>query len=758
MKKQAIETYPTYDGLGDIISETRAWYRALGLQMGGSLYSVIRAAEGITGLVHAIAKTLKMEDISKKVHVIVEDIPAIAYITPNAGQTIVHVGSWLYSRKKMVEWLPEVNTMSENDMLVLALGLINGAVALDMIARSTETIRKDGIERVVNSMRAGYSRSYESIYAVETERATAESVDVDEKYIYISSAIHDILAIKACLTEFGNSSWIMFPLLLFRTLFNDGFAHYAKELIEHDDTIDNLVACVSALRCFSSHSASILEVKTSIGINLIKSLLAGTLQDIHTNSSVASSVISEEMLSAYIKEIRRTKNEMPKQESGDGKGDKKDKKDKKENGDNTNGESRDKNGLVKGIAPTDASTPVNEDVAKNSVKEASDFKKFDKSGEPTGDIDYMRADVQESVSQNKKARAENASEEKNWLEHFMQLAFSGKIKFNNDTLDGISAPRSFKSVSEYVESVRPDESRDGYSYYNNRESLETFAENVLAVYNSVDKVSLNNLFMERTMDIEKSQPARSGIALIPTRIVNMFTDEKIFSPLPENETERNSEVIILVDASGSMRGHYLRVMENGGKQRLMPLYDAVVGAARAIADGLQRANVNCSVFAHSTLSDNDCAFICKLADPYSFDRQNDFANAGKIKSRNNADSYAIDEVAKYFSQDGRDIGRTLIVLSDGQPAFSGYRNDRNGDKLTREAADKLREDGVKVYSISLIESVVNDNNRIYGKKNNFFPVDEQSGNVISLSSMLKKIVDVVAANSQRSADNVLTQG
>jgi hypothetical protein len=43
------------------------------------------------------------------------------------------------------------------------------------------------------------------------------------------------------------------------------------------------------------------------------------------------------------------------------------------------------------------------------------------------------------------------------------------------------------------------------------------------------------------MDIEKSQPARSGIALIPTRIVNMFTDEKMFSPLPENETSEKAK-------------------------------------------------------------------------------------------------------------------------------------------------------------------------------------------------------------------------
>ena len=85
MESATIETYPTYSGLEDIISETRAWYNALGLRIGGSLFSVIRASEGITGLVHAISKTLKMTNVSKKVRISVEDIPSIAYVTPSAS-------------------------------------------------------------------------------------------------------------------------------------------------------------------------------------------------------------------------------------------------------------------------------------------------------------------------------------------------------------------------------------------------------------------------------------------------------------------------------------------------------------------------------------------------------------------------------------------------------------------------------------------------------------------------------------------------
>jgi hypothetical protein len=760
MAEKIVETYPTYDGLGDIISETRAWYRALGLQMGGSLFSVIRASEGITGLVNAIAKTLRMGSASKKVHIVVEDMPSIAYITPYAENTVVHVGSWLYSRDKMEKWHPAVKSMSESDMLVLTLGLINGAVALDMIAKATEYQRETTVSNALRNIAKRYGRRFDAVYVVESSSSVPdEDMAIDERYVYIASAIHDMLAIKSCLTEYRNASWIIFPLLLFREFFDESFAYHAKELISHDDTLDNLVACVSSLRCFSKHSASILDVNTSIGINIIKAMLSGTTDNVVDNSETAKEVLASEMLAAYIKEARTTRvKQLQNQEqsdngSGSGNdGGQKSKNSKKD--DDLSNPNQSDNGMVKNLSPNDASTPVNQDVAKNAPKKESDFKKLDEFGDETRmTIDHDKARMQEILSFNKKERGGKLEDSKNWLEQFMRMAFSGKIKFDH-IATSIPATRSFQSVQEYCNTL----AELGVGSYSGR-NADDFKENILDVYNSIDKVSLRNLFMERTMDIEKSQPARSGIALIPTRIVNMFTDEKIFSPLPESETERDSEVIVLVDASGSMRGRSLRFNSVDGKLKYMSLYDGVVGAAYAMADGFQRANVICSVFAHSTLpGTGDTPFICKLTDQYSLNRMNEFADAGKIYSCNNADSCAIDQVAQHFSQDGRDIGRTLIVLSDGQPAFRGYRSDRSGDKMTRESAERLRKEGIKVYSISLTENVVYDNDRIYGKENNFFPVDNDGNGTVSLSPMLKRIVEIVAKNSVRSADNVLTQG
>lgn len=762
MMKGKIETYPTYDGLEDIISETRAWYRALGLRMGGSLYSVIRASEGITGLVHAIEKTLNVDNFSGKVHIVVEDIPSIAYVSRYGQAMVVHVGSWLYSREKMEKWHPAVSRMSENEMLVLTLGLINGAVALDMISKATESARERTIDYANLILSSGYEREYGEIYAVDDEgRSSTRNDEVAEKFVYISSAIHDILAMKACLTQYSDASWVIFPVLLFREFFDNDFALNAKELIEHDDTLDNLTACVSALRCFSKHSAKILEVNTSIGINLVKALLAGSVGSFKANAEIAQQVVSGELLSAYMAEVRMARQEQ-RQQSGGGQNDKekqgkqKDGKSDKQNSQDSSPQSQ--GGLVKDIESSDASTPINGEVANRKQKDKSDFKNIDEFGDETDEVDIRKAKEQEGLSRNFKQRDGSSDTSNNWLEQFMRLAFNGKIKYKHPVTD-FPAPRTFKSVTEYVEHIKSTRTYDSYDARTLDDTIQSsFRANVTNVYNSIDKASLKNLFMERTMDIEKSQPTRSGISLIPTRIVNMFTDEKIFSPLPENETERDSEVIILIDASGSMASRTLHMVDKSGETSYLPLYDSVVGAAYAIADGLQRAHVNCSVFAHSTLPSTDGPFVCKITDQYSMNRLNEFTSAGRILTRNNADSYALEEVAKQFGQDGHDIGRTLIVLSDGQPAFRGYRYDSNGDEMTKKAAEKLREEGIKVYSVSLTSRVVKDNDMIYGKENNFFPVDEHNRDAVSLSPMLKRIVDIVAKNSVRSANNVLTQG
>jgi hypothetical protein len=401
---------------------------------------------------------------------------------------------------------------------------------------------------------------------------------------------------------------------------------------------------------------------------------------------------------------------------------------------------------VKSMNPSDPSTPINEKEAKRQLAKRGDTGRL-KRGEEMNSNGLAR-----SVNQMARAsRPDNGDGD--WLEDFMKLVFNDKIEYNQAG-SRVPAVRTFNSIDEYKDYLRTS----GFHYHLNDWRDQDFAHDMLDVYNSISKVSLKNLFMERTMDIEKSQPARSGIALIPTRIVNIFTDEKIFSPLPETLTERDSEVIILVDASGSMQSKTLKFDING-RRSYTRLYNGVIGAAYALAEGFRQANVACSVFQHTTVpADKDAVVVVKITDEYSSTIKNDFQLANEISSNNNGDSYAILATEQFFSVGGKQIGKTLIVISDGQPACGAYTSVDNGRIETKEAVNRLRDNGVSVYSVSLVEDVVRWNNTIYGDKNNFFPVDDVGDSTVSLEPMLKKIVDIVAKESVRSADNVLTQG
>jgi len=89
---------------------------------------------------------------------------------------------------------------------------------------------------------------------------------------------------------------------------------------------------------------------------------------------------------------------------------------------------------------------------------------------------------------------------------------------------------------------------------------------------------------------------------------------------------------------------------------------------------------------------------------------------------NNADSYAIEAVAKKFKNDGSP--RRLIVISDGAPASHLYSG-REGVKMTKAAVDRVRRTGVQVFSLSIDRDAIDPCNEIYGAKANFDVTDPQ---------------------------------
>ena len=94
--------------------------------------------------------------------------------------------------------------------------------------------------------------------------------------------------------------------------------------------------------------------------------------------------------------------------------------------------------------------------------------------------------------------------------------------------------------------------------------------------------------------------------------------------------------------------------------------------------------------------------------------------------------------------------RTLIVLSDGRPAGAGYDGWEDALYKTRKVVNDLRRRGIVVYSLSLIEEVIENNDKIYGEKWNI------RLNESPLQNMLDELVKVVRKETKRSATNVYT--
>ena len=743
------EMYPVIEGLGDIVQETREWYRSLGYRIGGTIYSVVKATDSMSGLVHSIADSIKLDmPISKKVRCIIEDIPAIAFVENEGADTTVRIGSWLYNRERLEQWYPPVAAMNNTEMLMFALGAINGAVALDLLAKSTANSRVRTLEYIKTNIYNFY-RNKDYVYVLGNGAVNLDAQKGnDESIIFMSAMIHDLLSIKATLHKSREEiGWIIFPILLFRAFYPDSAVYKACENVKKEDSLDNFLSAMLPLRCFSKSSAEVLKIESSVGLNFVKVLLSGvyeTFDDEGSSTNDAKEIISAPIAMHYLKYIilppegdDEQKNEgedgqddTQEGEEGGGGGSPQDKNDKSEN----------RHSPFGGMKPPDPATPINRD-----MRDKEDKSKVE------------NRDILEYRSANKRIK-HVPDDERDFTEKFLRRVFNAEeIDYENKS--PVIYPLVYaKNMDEYCAATGIQSGC----------TAKSAVKSIARVYDSIEKASLQNLFLSRTMDIEKSQPARAGITLIPTRIANIFTDEKLFSPLPEENMERESEVNILIDASGSMTGNYNEIVS------VKPVIDAygretnkfycefielVMAVGRVLLEGFTLANIRCAVFAHTTFdtkNDDEYPIVVKIADSETYNTKERFDLATAIYNKNNADGYAIEEMANHFTSDGKDRGKTLIVLSDGRPACHAYRGGLDGMEHTKRMVDQLRDqEDVQVYSISLASGVVKYNDEIYGKENNFFPGEEEK---INVNTVVQNIVKLVSANSARSANNVLTQG
>ena len=216
----------------------------------------------------------------------------------------------------------------------------------------------------------------------------------------------------------------------------------------------------------------------------------------------------------------------------------------------------------------------------------------------------------------------------------------------------------------------------------------------------------------------------------------LSVDGKILSRTSEiSKRSKNWEIIILVDASGSMG----RVGEVGALK-----------AAFGVVSSLKACGIKCRLFAHTA------DYVLKPANLeaissgrysgdglrkrevgttviYDFGRATEETVAAFASTIDevkvlfeNRDGDAIKHVVGQFSN--KKLARGLIVISDGKPHATGYEG-MAAVNLTKKAVDDARNDGIKVVSLSIKEDAIDSNNKIYGTNFNVIASPKSCGTI-----------------------------
>ena len=234
----------------------------------------------------------------------------------------------------------------------------------------------------------------------------------------------------------------------------------------------------------------------------------------------------------------------------------------------------------------------------------------------------------------------------------------------------------------------------------------------------------------RTTNRVPGEPRTRGNAIVASRLYRIATDSKImaYNDMTVKRPQGEVEVIVLIDASGSMGGGSL------------PLFARVTAAARDIFMSLRNANISTVVYGHTSVNGGSVPSLVKAASYRMNGRDTSdamvaFKKFTRIMLWENFDGYAIAEAAKSFSK--RDSRIVFISLSDGSPCGRNYNGSR-ANEHTQKEVKKLRDSGVLLFCMSLTSYVIRPNDRIYGKQ---FNIDATR----NVAKQFEAIIKAVAA-------------
>lgn len=246
--------------------------------------------------------------------------------------------------------------------------------------------------------------------------------------------------------------------------------------------------------------------------------------------------------------------------------------------------------------------------------------------------------------------------------------------------------------------------------------------------NEVDFRFLRDLVASRTKNRSPGRATNRGPVMVKQRLTRIATDGKIFAKNDSTKrTGRRIEIIILVDLSGSTHGQTV---------------NREVGAAREISRALTESNIANAVYGHTSIGPyrNNNPLLIHVT---SHDMQITTPDHGKRFERlthfkdlsENYDGVALQEINKKFTN--REATRYIIVLSDGKPTNGTTYDGLGAIDHTMTVVESIRRKGTTIFSMSVVESVVHDNNQIYGRE---FNIDTSHNLRGQFKKLIQKIV------------------
>lgn len=249
----------------------------------------------------------------------------------------------------------------------------------------------------------------------------------------------------------------------------------------------------------------------------------------------------------------------------------------------------------------------------------------------------------------------------------------------------------------------------------------------------------------RTEVIGHGRAKKIGAKVNVTNLYRVATDGKVFAGKAGREIKNEVEIIILVDASGSMVSVYdVDYLVEGSKASLFSICTAV---AKKVFFALKNADIPCKVLAHTgdreTRSNPTLIKVAshRMGNETTSNVNRKFNAMLRIPLNENYDGKIIKEILNggYFSETAKKV---LIVLSDGEPWGHDYRG-VSAIAHTKLAVYDCRNAGISVVCLSLTKEVIYANNAIYGEAAN---VDASE----NIDKALTQMVAAIAAGGQKS--------